>query len=120
LPGEGLHQIDRAWGKFAGRLTADHQRSDELVRADERNDQKSTETRARNGVEHERGSGMRSIGKLNWHALYRQLAEDRLAPMALLTLHRRDQRLIHAVAGAEVEIPSVFIVYEDCSGFGPG
>ena len=59
---------------------------------------------------------MLGVGKLHRRALQRRLAEHRLAQPDVLVLDRRDQRLIHAVAGAQLEFLAGLIKHKDCAG----
>ncbi len=50
---EGLQQIDRPLGKFAGLLAPDHERADDPVGSEQRYDQQGAETGADDDIEHE-------------------------------------------------------------------
>ena len=117
LVGKGLQQIDGGLWELARRLAPDHQRADDVVWAQQGNNQDAAIALAQDDLV-ERGGLVANVGDLDWLALRCRRPNIRVAEADMPVGDRRDHGLAHAVGGMQAKLLALLVEHIDRAGVG--
>ena len=100
MRGKSLDQVDGVLREGAGRFTANHQHTDNIVPTQQRRHQSRAVTGAQGDLIQVRRGFLLQVGGLDRVALREGQCDIRFVKADVLTSQRGNQLLIHAIGGA--------------------